>query len=131
VTLAATLVPTPEISIRDKNAKSGIVYFGANTPAVHEALDLLVEADRLAPGRSEILHRMALLFDERGNPKRALELAEAALAARPEDVALHAARVQFLLRLDRRDAAKQALDAALELDGAARELQQLRRRLLD
>jgi len=96
-----------------------------------EALDLLVEADRLAPGRSEILHRMALLFDERGNPKRALELAEAALAARPEDVALHAARVQFLLRLDRRDAAKKALDAALELDGAARELQQLRRRLLD
>jgi 2-oxoglutarate ferredoxin oxidoreductase subunit alpha len=38
---AATLVPKPEISIRDKNAKAGIVYFGANTPAVHEGLDLL------------------------------------------------------------------------------------------
>ncbi len=38
---AVTLVPRPEISIRDKNAKSGIVYFGANTAAVHEALDLL------------------------------------------------------------------------------------------
>jgi 2-oxoglutarate/2-oxoacid ferredoxin oxidoreductase subunit alpha len=38
---AAALVPKPEISISDKNATSGIIYFGANTPAVHEALDLL------------------------------------------------------------------------------------------
>jgi 2-oxoglutarate/2-oxoacid ferredoxin oxidoreductase subunit alpha len=38
---AATLVPPPEVSIRDKNTKLGIVYFGANSPAVLEALDLL------------------------------------------------------------------------------------------
>ena len=38
---AATLVPKPEIAIRDKGGKTGLVYFGANTPAVHEALDLL------------------------------------------------------------------------------------------
>jgi len=38
---AATLVPKPEVSIRDKNAKMGIIYFGANSPAVLEALDLL------------------------------------------------------------------------------------------
>src|SRR5215470_15913308 len=38
---AATLVPKPELSIRDKNAKLGIVYFGANSAAVLEALDLL------------------------------------------------------------------------------------------
>jgi 2-oxoglutarate ferredoxin oxidoreductase subunit alpha len=38
---AATLVPKPEITIRDKSGKTGLVYFGANTPAVHEALDLL------------------------------------------------------------------------------------------
>src|SRR6185295_12860529 len=38
---AATLVPKPEVSIRDKNAKMGILYFGANAPAVLEALDLL------------------------------------------------------------------------------------------
>jgi 2-oxoglutarate ferredoxin oxidoreductase subunit alpha len=36
---AATLVPKPEISIRDKAGKTGLIYFGANTPAVHEALD--------------------------------------------------------------------------------------------
>jgi len=38
---AATLVPKPEVSLRDKNAKMGIIYFGANSPAVLEALDLL------------------------------------------------------------------------------------------
>jgi len=38
---AATLVPKPEIAIRDKNGKTGLIYFGANTPAVREALDLL------------------------------------------------------------------------------------------
>src|SRR5262245_49776990 len=38
---AATLVPKPELTIRDKNAKLGIVYFGANSAAVQEALDLL------------------------------------------------------------------------------------------
>ena len=36
---AATLVPKPEIGIRDKSGKIGLIYFGANTPAVHEALD--------------------------------------------------------------------------------------------
>jgi len=38
---AASLVPKPDISVRDRNAKSAIIYFGANTPAVNEALDLL------------------------------------------------------------------------------------------
>ncbi len=38
---AATLVPKPEITTRDKNGKSGLIYFGATTPAVIEALDLL------------------------------------------------------------------------------------------
>jgi 2-oxoglutarate/2-oxoacid ferredoxin oxidoreductase subunit alpha len=38
---AATLVPKPEISIRDKGGKSGLIYFGATRPAVLEALDLL------------------------------------------------------------------------------------------
>ena len=38
---AATIVPKPEISIRDKAGKTGIIYFGANRPAVLEALDYL------------------------------------------------------------------------------------------
>jgi len=38
---AQTLVPKPEITTRDKSGKTGLIYFGANTPAVHEALDLL------------------------------------------------------------------------------------------
>jgi 2-oxoglutarate ferredoxin oxidoreductase subunit alpha len=38
---AATLVPKPEITIRDKSGKTGLIYFGANTPAVHEALEAL------------------------------------------------------------------------------------------
>jgi 2-oxoglutarate ferredoxin oxidoreductase subunit alpha len=38
---AATIVPKPEITIRDKGGKTGLIYFGATTPAVREALDLL------------------------------------------------------------------------------------------
>jgi 2-oxoglutarate/2-oxoacid ferredoxin oxidoreductase subunit alpha len=38
---AATLVPKPELTIRDKSGKTGLIYFGANVHAVHEGLDLL------------------------------------------------------------------------------------------
>jgi 2-oxoglutarate/2-oxoacid ferredoxin oxidoreductase subunit alpha len=38
---AATLVPKPEIAIRDKASKVGLIYFGATRVAVQEALDLL------------------------------------------------------------------------------------------
>ena len=41
---AATLVPKPEIVIRDKQSKLGVIYFGATRPGVLEGLDLL-EAD--------------------------------------------------------------------------------------
>jgi 2-oxoglutarate ferredoxin oxidoreductase subunit alpha len=38
---AASLVPKPEITLRDRNGRIGIIYFGGNTPAVHEALDII------------------------------------------------------------------------------------------
>ncbi len=38
---AATIVPKPEITTRDKAGKVGVIYFGANRPAVLEALDYL------------------------------------------------------------------------------------------
>jgi 2-oxoglutarate ferredoxin oxidoreductase subunit alpha len=38
---AAALVPKPEVTIRDKAAKTGLIYFGANVHAVNEGLDLL------------------------------------------------------------------------------------------
>jgi 2-oxoglutarate ferredoxin oxidoreductase subunit alpha len=38
---AATLVPKPEITVRDKGGKTGLIYFGANVHAVNEGLDLL------------------------------------------------------------------------------------------
>jgi len=38
---AQTLVPKPEVTIRDKSGKTGLIYFGATTPAIREALDLL------------------------------------------------------------------------------------------
>ena len=37
-------VPKPEIDIRDKNCKVGLIYFGANRPAVLEGLDELERA---------------------------------------------------------------------------------------
>ena len=41
---AATVVPKPEIDIRDRNGKTGIIYFGATRPAVLEGLDELERA---------------------------------------------------------------------------------------
>ncbi len=38
---AAEIVPKPEIDIRDKSGRTGVIYFGANRPAVLEAIDLL------------------------------------------------------------------------------------------
>ena len=41
---AATLVPKAEIDIRDGKGKVGVIYFGANRPAVQEAQDELLAA---------------------------------------------------------------------------------------
>ncbi len=38
---AAKLVPKPEIQVRDKASRIGLIYFGATRPAVIEGLDLL------------------------------------------------------------------------------------------
>ncbi len=38
---AQALVPKPEVTIRDKSGKTGLVYFGSTAPAVREALDAL------------------------------------------------------------------------------------------
>jgi 2-oxoglutarate ferredoxin oxidoreductase subunit alpha len=42
---AATLVPKPEIDIRDPGGKTGIIYFGATRPAILEGLDYLERDD--------------------------------------------------------------------------------------
>lgn len=54
--------------------------------------------------------REALQADE---PQRALELAEAAVSAYPEEAAFHALRGQALARLGQQEAALEALDAAV------------------
>ncbi len=38
---AQALVPKPEVTIRDKSGKTGLIYFGSTAPAVREALDAL------------------------------------------------------------------------------------------
>lgn len=40
---ARCLMPSPEITIRDKSSKIGALYFGTTTNAAHEALDQLAE----------------------------------------------------------------------------------------
>lgn len=40
---ARCLVPAPEITIRDKNSKIGILYFGTTTDAAREAIDHLAD----------------------------------------------------------------------------------------
>jgi 2-oxoglutarate ferredoxin oxidoreductase subunit alpha len=41
---AAKLVPKPEVTMRDKSSRTGVIYFGATRPAVLEGLDLLERA---------------------------------------------------------------------------------------
>lgn len=57
---AATLVPKPEITIRDKASKVGLIYFGATRPAVLEALD---ELDKLGV-RVNAMRLKAFPFNE-------------------------------------------------------------------
>ncbi len=38
---AARLVPKPEVTIRDEAAATGLIFYGSNVHAVHEALELL------------------------------------------------------------------------------------------
>jgi 2-oxoglutarate ferredoxin oxidoreductase subunit alpha len=57
---AAKLVPKPEIALRDKNGKFGLIHFGATQPAVMEALDLL-EKDGV---RLNVLRLKAFPFTE-------------------------------------------------------------------
>ncbi|HSE27890.1 MAG TPA: 2-oxoacid:acceptor oxidoreductase subunit alpha [Gemmatimonadales bacterium] len=45
---AATIVPKPEVTIRDEAARTGIIHFGSSIHAVHEALDLLEQEGVLA-----------------------------------------------------------------------------------
>jgi len=65
------------------------------------ALDLMAEVLRLHPGQPDALVAMAELFDERGNPKRALECVEEALEGRADDAEMLAARSRYLRRLGR------------------------------
>jgi len=44
---ARGLVPSPEITLRDKGSKIGALYFGTTTPAAREALDLLADQSLL------------------------------------------------------------------------------------
>jgi tetratricopeptide (TPR) repeat protein len=94
-----------------------------------EALDLLDEALGVAPDQPDILFLMAQMFDQRGNPKRALELIEQAINGRDNDARLHTAKVEYLLRLGRPGEAKAALEMAQGLFAGDRELQRLQRLL--
>ena len=93
------------------------------------ALDLLSEEHKIAPERAEVMQQMGHLFEERGNPKRALELVEDALELRPEDANLHAAKVRCLMALGRDSLARLGLAVGLELDSGNQELRCLKRKL--
>ena len=50
---AADILPVPEVDMRDPEGKLGIIYFGATTPAVQEAVELL-ERDGVRPNTMRI-----------------------------------------------------------------------------
>ncbi|MBL9077366.1 MAG: tetratricopeptide repeat protein [Planctomycetes bacterium] len=97
--------------------------------AIDEALDLLAAALEVAPDQPDVLVEMAELFDRRRNPKRALELVETALAARPRDARCHAARVRYLRHLGRLDAARRCVLDARAAGIDSPELRRLGRQL--
>lgn len=94
-----------------------------------ESLDRMAEVLRLSPGQPDALHQMAVLFDKRGNPKRAVECVDEALLARSDDVQLLTSRALFLGHLGRLDAARETLDDALKIAPKDPELRRLRKQL--
>ncbi len=93
------------------------------------ALDMLDVARRLSPTQPEVLHRMAMLFAERGNGKRALELVDQAIAIRDDASTLLVTKVQVLIGLGRREEAKAVIERGLQLDSRNRDLLRLRQQL--
>ncbi len=94
-----------------------------------EALDLLAAALEIAPGQPEVLFAMAEGFDRRRNPKRAIELVDEALRARPRETRLLGARIRYLRHLGRVDEARDGLRVARALGCDSAELRKLARRL--
>jgi tetratricopeptide (TPR) repeat protein len=94
-----------------------------------EALDLLAVALEIAPGQPDVLFALAEGFDRRVNPKRALELVEEALEARPDESRFVGARVRYLHHLGRREEAGEAVRAAQLAGVDSPELRRLARRL--
>lgn len=94
-----------------------------------EALDLLAGALEVSPGQPDVLFAMAELFAARQNGKRALELVAEAIALRPREAKLHAAKARYLRQLGRDDEARACVRAAVAggLDGP--ELRRIRRAL--
>ena len=109
------------------------LYFSAlakrRLGAADEALDLLAAALEVAPGQPDVLFSMAEAFDRRRNPKRAIELVDAALEERPDDVRLHGARARYLRHLGRTEEARRGLAAARASGLDSPELRRLARRL--
>jgi tetratricopeptide (TPR) repeat protein len=109
------------------------LYFSAiakgRTHEHEEALDLLAAALEVAPGQPDVLYAMAEGFDRRRNPKRALELVDEALSARPREARLLGARVRYLRHLGRLDEAREGLRVARALGCDSPELRKLARRL--
>lgn len=96
---------------------------------VEESLDLLAAALEVAPDQPDVLQEMAELFDRRRNPKRALELIETVLRARPREPRAHAAKARYLRHLGRVDEARRVVHDARQRDIDSPELRRLQRRL--
>lgn len=95
-----------------------------------DAIDDLAHALRLSPRQPDVLREIAVLYDERGNPKRALECVELALQERPDEPELMIAKVRYLWRLARGRDARQALRMAEGIAGRHKGLARLRQEIV-
>lgn len=70
---------------------------------------------KTAPKHADALHLLGVIDLQRGNPERALDLIDRALAIKPDMAAAHYNRARCLKELDRPEEAFAAVDRALEL----------------
>jgi tetratricopeptide (TPR) repeat protein len=86
-----------------------------------EAVTIFEGLSVLAPATSYFQSALGALWLRKGEPGRALEHLEAALAADPSDVTARVNRGEAAMQLGDRDAARRHLLAALELDPSPRQ----------
>lgn len=92
----------------------GMLLFNAGR--VEDAREALKKADRLDPGSREILYNLALIEGARGDTEAQRKVLERIIDTYPDDAGARASLGSIYLAGNKRSRAKEAFQAALEID---------------